>query len=207
MIAIVDLGIGNPPSIQNMFSHVGVPSHITRSLEEIQAADGVVLPGVGAFDAGMRSLHALDLVGPVRDVARSSTPLLGICLGMQLLASSSEEGAMPGLGIVPATFRTFPPKTADHPFPVPHMGWNRMHIERPHPLFEGLDGSGRFYFVHSYHAADVPEDHRLGTTTYGAPFVSAYGKDNVAGVQFHPEKSHLDGMKVLKNFGRWVHGA
>lgn len=206
MTVIVELGVGNTPSIQNMLQHVGIRSELTRNPQVIRDAKRLILPGVGAWDAGCNALVDRELVAPIQQAADDGTPILGICLGMQLLATASEEGNLTGLGLVESKFKRFPRPEDGFPLKVPHIGWNRVLPRRRHPLFDGFEKPGRFYFVHSYYADAVPQDQLLATTDYGVEFASAFGHGNVMGVQFHPEKSHIDGMRLLKNFAKVPHG-
>ena len=178
MIAIIDYGLGNLESVKYALDRLGVPSELTTDAGRILSAEGVVLPGVGAFGRAMVQLHELDLVGPARRAAASGRPMLGICLGMQLLFDSSQEhGLHEGLGIIPGRVVRFPGRLT-----VPHMGWNEVRQRRPSPLFKGIDDGSFFYFAHSYYA--VPEDPAtaIGTTDYGlGGEAGAAGKDSGAG--------------------------
>jgi glutamine amidotransferase len=197
LIAIVDYGMGNLASIANMLRRVGVPAAVTGDPAAIAAADRLILPGVGAFDTGMRSLRERGLVEVLERRARADrVPLLGICLGLQLLARSSEEGSLPGLGWLDAEVVRF----RGEGLKVPHVGWNTVRPARREGLFEGAGAEPRFYFVHAFHLRAGPGAEVLGTTVHGAPFPSAVGAGNLLGVQFHPEKSHRFGMALLRNF-------
>jgi glutamine amidotransferase len=194
-VAIIDYGLGNLRSVIRGLEKAGSAAVITSDAAEIAASDGIVLPGVGAFSEGMEQLGALKetVVAATHDV-----PLLGICLGMQMLMEMSEEhGEHPGLGLVPGNVRRFPRVSG---YKVPHMGWNTLHIERPeNPLFKGFGSDESVYFVHSYYA-DTPLEFTLTTTDYICPFASSIYHRNVYGVQFHPEKSGVAGLRLLKNF-------
>ncbi|MBN2227233.1 MAG: imidazole glycerol phosphate synthase subunit HisH [candidate division Zixibacteria bacterium] len=199
-IVIVSYGLGNLGSIKNMLKKVGFPSVISGNPDDIAAADKVVLPGVGAFDNGMKHIVETGLL-PVlnRKVLEEKTPLLGICLGMQLLAKKSDEGKRDGLGWIDAEVRKF--DFADQPhLKIPHMGWNYVRKTGDLPLTENLDGKTRFYFVHSYHVVCRNTADIILTCDYGGEFTCAVQHDNIMGVQFHPEKSHRFGMQLLKNF-------
>lgn len=202
MIAIVDYGLGNLGSIANMLKVIGERSVITSDPEKIQKADKLILPGVGAFDAGMTQLSERGLISVLQEeTLQKGKPLLGICLGMQLLGRKSEEGTLSGLGLVPfdnIRFRIDPASGLK----VPHMGWDIVRFERKSPLLDGIEGTQRYYFVHSYHVVCDDSENRLMTCDYGYEFVAAVVKDNILGVQFHPEKSHNFGMKLLENFAR-----
>jgi glutamine amidotransferase len=200
MMVIIDYGMGNLGSIHNMLRRLGTEAIVTSDHAAIQSARKLILPGVGAFDHGMENLARLGLIPVLNEaVLAKKTPVLGICLGMQLLSRRSEEGQLPGLGWIDAQtvrFR-FPENSAR--LKIPHMGWNFISPRTTHPLLEGLDNP-RFYFVHSYHVCcDCPE-HVLATCRHGIEFTAAVCKDNILGTQFHPEKSHRFGMALLKNF-------
>lgn len=199
MIAIVDYGVGNLGSILNMFKKIGASAEIVGDPGRLVEADKILLPGVGAFDAGIQSLERSGLRSALElCVCDRKVPVLGICLGMQLMARSSEEGACSGLGWVQADVVRFQPGNSN--LKVPHMGWNLVKAVREDSLINSLPDESRFYFVHSYHVrCDRPEDVLL-ETTYGGSFHSAFCCGNVWGVQFHPEKSHKFGMALLRNF-------
>jgi len=198
-IAIIDYGMGNLRSVQKGLERVGAAAEVTRDAARIEAAAGVVLPGVGAFGACMDNLRAYGLVEPVRRVISRGTPFLGICLGMQLLFEESEEfGPVRGLGIFPGRVVRF----ADRPgLQVPHMGWNQIRKRQDLPHLRGIADGTFVYFVHSYYV--VPADPSLAATSteYGIEFTSAIARDNVFATQYHPEKSQAVGLKILENFG------
>jgi imidazole glycerol-phosphate synthase subunit HisH len=199
MITIVDYGMGNLGSIRNMLKKIGVDSEVTADARSIAAASKLILPGVGAFDAGMDNLERSGLIPALNErVLQARVPTLGICLGMQLMTRSSDEGQRNGLGWVDAESLRFCP--ADASLKVPHMGWNRVLPARSSPLTDGLPEEPRFYFVHSFYVRCRNESDVLLTTPYGDAFHSAFQSGNVAGVQFHPEKSHKFGMCLLRNF-------
>jgi glutamine amidotransferase len=200
MIVVVDYGIGNLGSIANMLRKIGADAVISSAAADIQKADKLILPGVGAFDNGMRNLHDRGLLPVLHErVHEAQVPVLGICLGMQLMTKNSEEGTLPGLGWIDAkTVRfKFAPQMK---LKVPHMGWNTITQKKESSLFSEMHPEPRFYFVHSYHAACERSEDVLAVTPYGYDFVSAFQRGNIAGVQFHPEKSHRFGMRLLKNF-------
>jgi imidazole glycerol-phosphate synthase subunit HisH len=200
MIAIIDYGMGNLGSIRNMLKKVGADSLITADPEIICQADKLILPGVGSFDAGMKNLHDSGFVPVLTEcVMKNKTPILGICLGMQLMTRMSEEGNLPGLGWVDAETIKFAPP-AESKLKVPHMGWNIVHSVKPSPLLTGAEIEERFYFVHSYYVRCRNRDDVLLVTEYDHLFDAAFSCDNIAGVQFHPEKSHKFGMRLLRNF-------
>lgn len=198
MIIIIK-GTGNVGSILNMLKKIGTSATIASDISLIEKAEKLVLPGVGAFDNGMKNLKEQGLIDVLnKKVIREKTPILGICLGMQLLTKSSEEGILPGLGWINA--RTIRFKFDDKNLKIPHMGWNTVHLSKKNSLFKEMLDEPRFYFVHSYHVVCNDEQDILAKTYYGYEFLSALQKDNIMGVQFHPEKSHKFGMKLLKNF-------
>jgi len=202
MITIVNYGLGNLGSIFNMLKKIGFASKITSDLDEIAQAEKIILPGVGHFDRAMERLDQTELRKVLDHKAlKEQVPLLGICLGMQLLTRGSEEGSLPGLGWVPAATRRFR-FAADSPLKVPHMGWNVVHRSSASPLTAGFDGEFRFYFVHSYYVRVDDERHSILKTHHGLEFDAGIQKDNIFGVQFHPEKSHKFGMILLENFMR-----
>lgn len=205
MITIVDYGMGNLGSIANMFKKIGVPTRITGVTEEIAAAEKILLPGVGAFDAAMARINEIGLREILDTKAlKEKVPILGICLGMQLLTDSSEEGELPGLGWIPARTLAFRGRIDTMRYKVPHMGWNVVEKHTLCPLIEGFEQFEeiRFYFVHSYHVLCKDEGNSILRATYGLTFDAAIQKDNIYGAQFHPEKSHKFGMKLLGNFAR-----
>jgi glutamine amidotransferase len=203
VIAIVNYGMGNVGAIRNMLGKIGAAAVITADAHELRSAGRLIVPGIGAFDQGMEKLEHSGLVPLLRDIVFGQrTPILGICLGMQLFARGSEEGGGgEGLGWVDAQCVRFRPPQSLPALKVPHMRWNRVRSLRPCALFDAIDYEEQFfYFVHSYHvvcgdAADI-----VGTTPYGGDFVSVLQHDNIYGVQFHPEKSHRFGMRLLRRF-------
>lgn len=197
MVTIVDYGMGNLGSVLNMFKKIGASAQITSDLNVIAKAEKILLPGVGAFDAAMEKLTGTELRTLLDQKATvEKVPVLGICLGMQLLTGGSEEGKMAGLNWIPAFTYKFPVSMLK----VPHMGWNFVERNRPSTLTEGFGEDFRFYFVHSYCVKVDNEENSILKTTYGITFDSAVQKDNVFGAQFHPEKSHRYGMQLMKNF-------
>lgn len=202
MIAIIDYGIGNVGSVAKAFARLGVPAQLTREAEVIAAADGVVLPGVGAFGDGMANIRAFGLAEVIRQVVRQGTPFLGICLGLQFLFDASEEApGVPGLGILPGRVcRLAPPPGGK----TPHMGWNSLAYPRPSRLLAGLPAGAYVYFVHGYAAVPARQEDVIAVTDYGGPVTAAVERDNVMAVQFHPEKSSAVGMAILQNFKELV---
>lgn len=204
MITIVDYHMGNLGSIRNMLKKIGQEAQITADPALVATAEKLVLPGVGAFDAGIDNLERSGLIPLLnRRVLEDRVPTLGICLGMQLMTRSSEEGTRAGLGWIDAEALRFRP--ADAALKVPHMGWNRVMPARPSALTDELPEEPRFYFVHSFYVRCHDSADVLMTTPFGGPFVSAFQRGNVWGVQFHPEKSHKFGMALLRNFATKVH--
>lgn len=201
MVIIIDYGIGNQGSILNMLKKVGAKAIISSNISDISNADKIILPGVGAFDTGMRNLAQDGLIEVLnKKVIREKTPILGICLGMQLLTKSSEEGNSHGLGWIDAQTVRFKFDKKNTILKIPHMGWNTVQLNKKSQLFKEMFAEPRFYFVHSYHVVCNNKQDILTKTNHGYEFVSSIQKDNIMGVQFHPEKSHKFGMKLLKNF-------
>lgn len=201
MIAIIDYGMGNLRSVHKAFEAVGRQAVVTREAKVIGNASHVVLPGVGAFGDCMANLERYGLVEPVRAAIESGKPFLGICLGLQLLFSESEEfGKHNGLEIIPGKVRRF---HIDPSLKVPHMGWNQVNMQRDCPLFNGIADGSNWYFVHSYYVDPLDKQIAATMTTYGIPFVSSIWKDNIVACQFHPEKSQAVGLQLIKNFGLW----
>lgn len=199
MVGIINYGLGNLGSIQNMLKVIGEKSIISSDINELEKCDRYILPGVGAFDAGMQKLNESGLVDFIKSVTQiDKKPILGICLGMQLLGRKSEEGTLPGLGLIPFDNIRF--RLDDTELKVPHMGWDIVDFKQKNPLINGLEGAQRYYFVHSYHAKCDSQENVLMTCDYGYEFVASVVKENIMGVQFHPEKSHDFGMALLTNF-------
>lgn len=200
MIAIIDHGMGNLGSVQNMLRRIGAPSVRTSDPAEVARADAIVLAGIGGFDGAMGRLEELGLVDVLNTrVLGDRIPVLGVCLGMQLMAHRSAEGRAGGLGWIDAECRRFE-FTQGTRLPVPHMGWEPVTPTRPSPLLEADDPEQRFYFSHSYHVVCRDERDVAATADYGYPFVAAIHRENVLGTQFHPEKSHVFGMAVYRRF-------
>jgi len=198
MIGIVDVGMGNLQSVRKAFERIGRPVRLVATSREIAEADKLVLPGVGAFGRAMQALTERELRTPLVDAVAAGTPLLGICLGLQLLFERSEEhGVHEGLGLLPGEVRRLPATVK-----VPHIGWNELEIIRPGRLLDGVPNREYFYFVQSYYVCPDDGDCVSGMTDYGVPFAAAVEADNVLGVQFHPEKSQGAGLRILENFAR-----
>lgn len=200
MISIVNYGMGNLGSVLNMFKRIGVEAEIVDHAEDLLSARKILLPGVGAFDNAMKRINEGGFLDVLNEKALvEKVPVLGICLGMQLLTRGSEEGILPGLGWIAADTTRFPKQNV---LKVPHMGWNVVHPATPSPLIMNLPGEPRFYFVHSYRVHVDNESDSILKCHYGIDFDAAVQHENVFGAQFHPEKSHKFGMRLLENFAR-----
>lgn len=200
MIAIIDYNMGNLASVRNAFNVLGEEVVVESNPEKLAQYDRIILPGVGAFGDAMEHLKVNGMDEAVREYAQSGKYLLGICLGMQLLFDSSEEfGITSGLGLIEGRVVAFDSSRFHTPLKVPHMGWNRM-LTHGHTLFDGLDDGHYLYFVHSYHALCAQKEDSIGECVYGYEFTSAVARGNVMGIQPHPEKSHKNGLQILKNF-------
>jgi glutamine amidotransferase len=219
-IAVIDYGAGNLRSVAHAVEHVGLPSVVTADAATILAADGVILPGVGAAADTMRNLQERDLVGVVKELVARGTPFFGVCMGLQALFTASEEGGEhPCLDVLPGRVRRFPAATdpiTGGTLSIPHMGWNQVRqvsrpsedgaSGRPHPFFDGIPDGANFYFVHSYYVEPRDPGAVAGETEYGVTFPSVVCRANVMATQFHPEKSGDHGLMLYRNFGRIVRG-
>ena len=206
-ITIVDYGLGNLLSVSKAFARLGAEPLLTTRPEDLAQAEALVLPGVGAFGDGMAGLKSRGLVEPLRAAVAAGRPLLGICLGLQLLFEHSGEApGVPGLGLLRGDVVRFAGRDfgARGGLKVPHMGWNRITLARPHPVFQGLGEGAYVYFVHSYCVAPADAGDVLARADYGGAFCAAAGRDRLVGVQFHPEKSQAVGLKLLENFLAWA---
>lgn len=200
MIAIIDYGLGNIQALVNVYHRLGTAVTVAKTAEELVRADKLILPGVGAFDHAMKLLNASGMRQELDHcVLDKKVPILGICVGMQILAQSSEEGSLPGLGWIDGRVRFFASLPASTAMPLPHMGWNDVEV-REDALFKGLEDGSRFYFLHSYFFDCARPQDAIATAYYGMDFCCAVRAGNVCGVQFHPEKSHHYGTNLLKNF-------
>jgi glutamine amidotransferase len=200
LITIVDYGMGNLGSIANMLKKVGAQAVISSNIEDIETSRKLILPGIGAFGEGMKNLEQRGLIGVLRrKVINEKTPVLGICLGAQLITRRSQEGELPGLGWIAADTVRFS-TSSNGKLKVPHMGWNHVEVAKDDPLLQNLPQEPRFYFVHSYHLLCDDTADVLGWTEYGYPFASVVRNRNVYGTQFHPEKSHKYGLQLFRNF-------
>lgn len=197
---IIDMGIGNPGSIQNMLNKINCTSIISSDPEDIKSAEKLILPGVGSFDSVMKRIEDLQIKELLEDqVIKNKIPILGICLGIQMFTKGSEEGLLPGLGWIDAITVRFS-FSDNQNLKIPHMGWNTMTLHKENLLFAKMQSDARFYFVHSYHIVCQDSTVILSNTHYGYDFVSSIQKNNIYGTQFHPEKSHRYGMKIFENF-------
>lgn len=199
-IIIIDYGMGNLGSIANMIKYLGYKSIITSDLSQIESANKIILPGVGHFDKAMINIKSKGMLDLIKQKAvTDKIPMLGICLGMQLMCNKSEEGSEIGLGLIDAEVKRFS-FFENQKLKIPHMGWNLVEYKKENLIFSSMLENPRFYFVHSYHVVCKNENDVLTTSNYGYDFVSSFVKDNIMGVQFHPEKSHKFGMCLIKNF-------
>jgi len=199
-VHIINYGAGNIGSVVNMIKHIGGNPIVVSNTSELETAKRIILPGVGSFDSGMQKLldSGLKEVLEIK-VMQSKVPFLGICLGAQLCTEGSEEGVLPGLGWIPGRTMQFQFSSGSK-LKIPHMGWNNVEQKKPHPILNGMDERAKFYFVHKYYLAPKNKSDILLSTNYGDKFASALQRENIIAMQFHPEKSHRHGMKILSNF-------
>jgi len=198
VISVIDYGVANVGSMLNMLRRAGAEATVAADCAAIERADRLILPGIGAFDHGVDALSARGFIPSIRRrVLEGGVPLLGVCLGMQLLGRASAEGAAQGLGLIDASCVRF---DSSQGLRVPHMGWAHLSVRREHPLLGRLDATARFYFVHSYHVVCADPGDVLAVATYGEEFTAMIHRRNILGAQFHPEKSHRFGMQLLKSF-------
>jgi glutamine amidotransferase len=201
MITIVDYGVGNIRAFLNMYRRLNIEAKTASTPDELNQASKVILPGVGSFDHAMTRLSESGMRGTLDDLAlRHRVPILGVCVGMQMLGHASDEGQLPGLGWIAGRVRTFQSRPAAGTLAVPHMGWNDVRPVKPTRLFDQLDTGARFYFLHSYYFVCDRQQDQLAVADYGGDFACAANAENVFGVQFHPEKSHHFGARLLQNF-------
>tara|TARA_R110002124_G_scaffold55108_2_gene156053 strand:+ start:16492 stop:17106 length:615 start_codon:yes stop_codon:yes gene_type:complete len=201
VITIVDYGLGNIGAFANVYKRMGIAARIARTADDLAGADRIVLPGVGAFDHAMDLLDSSGMRPTLEDlVVNDRRPVVGICVGMQMLAESSDEGSRSGLGWIPGHVRHFSHAPSNADLPMPHMGWNDVRPSAGQALFVGLESDARFYFLHSFYFECAEPADAAAHTSYGLEFASAVRRGNVHGVQFHPEKSHHYGSALLKNF-------
>jgi glutamine amidotransferase len=201
MITILDYGVGNLTAIANVYRTLGVEFQLARTVDELSDADRLILPGVGAFDTAMVLLEKSGMLGRLHQLAiEEKVPILGICVGMQMLAERSEEGSRAGLGWIHGNVRKFPPENRGRRTILPHMGWNDVRPLSHSPLLTGLEENARFYFLHSYYFDCSSKENILAVSDYDIEFCSIVREGNIYGAQFHPEKSHQCGVQLLKNF-------
>jgi glutamine amidotransferase len=207
MIAIIDYDAGNLASVARAVSHLGYANVITRDVEEIRSADRIIFPGVGAAGSAMTSLKHLGIDAVLHEAFNQRKPMLGICLGTQIIMEYSEENQTPCLGIIPGIVRAFSPDLRDsdgNRLKIPQMGWNRIQPVKDHPVLAGLKETDEFYFVHGFYPEPAHSDHIVGTTRYGIQFASIVGYRNILATQFHLEKSGKPGLALLNNFCQWM---
>ena len=201
MIAIVDYGLGNIAAFASVYNKANIKVSVARTADDLKGASKLILPGVGHFDHAMRLLRQSGMLDALNQmVLGDKVPVIGVCVGMQILARSSEEGELPGLGWIDAHVRAFKSSEIARNMAVPHMGWNDVRPLSPSPLFDALQTDARFYFLHSYYVSCDRQENVLATCNYGADFTCAVRSSNIYGVQFHPEKSHSFGDRLLRNF-------
>ncbi len=205
-VAVVDYGAGNLRSVAKALERSGLRAELCRDPASLRGADGIVLPGVGAFADAARSLRAKGLDETIMAAIEDGRPYLGLCLGLQLLFEESDEhGSTPGFGLLPGRIERFGDRDADgRVLRVPHIGWNTVRFEGSHPMLKGLPPEDRFYFVHSYRAVARDPSQVVGTSDYGGPFAAAVAKDSAFAVQFHPEKSQSSGKHLLDAYSGWI---
>ena len=203
MITLVNYGLGNIQAFANIYNRLNIPVFIANTHDELARADKIILPGVGAFDWAMTKLNESGMRGCLDDIVIvRRRPVLGVCVGMQMMARRSEEGLLEGLGWIDAEVRKFDEAGFTQKTYLPHMGWNDAQPKRTECLFRGLDTDARFYFLHSYYFVCNNPDDVIATTSYGIKYASAVAKNNIYGIQFHPEKSHSNGIQLLHNFAK-----
>jgi glutamine amidotransferase len=202
MIAIVDYGLGNIQAFSNVFKKLNFPHACVSNSADLKAATKIVLPGVGSFDYAMEKLNASGMRETLDEfVLEKKLPVIGVCVGMQMMARASDEGSGVGLGWIPGEVKRLSNLcNANQDFPLPHMGWNNLYYQKEDPLFHGLEANPRFYFLHSYYFQCDSADSILATANYGADFATVIRRENIYGIQCHPEKSHSAGYSLLKNF-------
>lgn len=204
MIAIIDYGLGNLRAFINLYERLNINVKIARIPDDLKEISKIILPGVGAFDHAMMQLNRSGIRDELeKQVLLNKIPVVGICVGMQMLAKSSEEGKLPGLGWIDGIVKLFDASTIPYKTRLPHMGWNTINPVNGIPLLSGFNKESRFYFLHSFYFVCNNEQDVIATTEYGIVFASAVRKDNVFGIQFHPEKSHFNGIQLLNNFSKF----
>jgi glutamine amidotransferase len=203
MISIVDYGLGNVKAFFNVYHRLGITCSIASKKEDFDHTSHIILPGVGAFDHAMRQLELSGMKEALNElVVNKRTPVLGVCVGMQMMGLNSEEGVEKGLGWINVGVKKLKAQINNAPFSLPHMGWNEVSVDGDNPLFRQIDQPASFYFLHSFYVDAYNTKAKIGITSYGFQFASAVQAGNVFGVQFHPEKSHKNGIKLLENFSK-----
>lgn len=203
MITIINYGLGNIRAFVNVYKRLNITAKIAIHPDDLKDADKIILPGVGAFDYAMQLLNSSGLRAELENqVIKNKIPVLGICVGMQMLARSSEEGTLPGLGWIDGIVKRFRPDFQNNITRLPHMGWNTITPVRNNALLEGFDCTSRFYFLHSYYFVCNNEHDVIARSEYGEQFASGVSNSNIFGIQFHPEKSHSNGIRLLENFAK-----
>jgi len=201
MITIIDYGLGNIRAFINVYDRLNIETKVAKTAEDIAGSTKIILPGVGSFDYAMSLLNRSGMRDELeKQVFDNKIPIMGICVGMQILARSSDEGQLPGLGWIDGNVRLFDSTTIPYKTRLPHMGWNSINPRNSIGLLNGFNNESKFYFLHSYYFECENKDHIIATTDYGMKYASAVKKDNIWGVQFHPEKSHGNGVRLLQNF-------
>ena len=201
MITIIDYGLGNIRAFANVYERLNIKTKLAHTADDLRDAAKIILPGVGSFDHAMNLLNNSGMRDELdKQVLINKVPVVGICLGMQIMAKSSDEGKLPGLGWFDAEVKLFDSKSIIFKTQYPHMGWNTIEPAKPSPILEKLDTGSRFYFLHSYYIVCNEQADVLTRTTYGITYASSVNKGNIFGIQFHPEKSHSNGVQLLKNF-------
>ncbi len=201
MLTIVDYNAGNLRSVKRACDKVGLDSQLTQDPDVVVQASKIIFPGVGAAKSAMDTLHRTGLDEALKVAARKGTPILGICVGAQIMLDRSEEGDVPALGLIPGVTRRF--QLADPTLKIPHIGWNQVRVTQPHPLLAGLRAEDEVYFVHSYYLDPTSRAHVYAVSDYGGDFCCAIGRDNLFATQFHPEKSGPIGLALLQRFSHW----
>ncbi|KFD40146.1 imidazole glycerol phosphate synthase [Schleiferia thermophila str. Yellowstone] len=203
MITIVNYGCGNIKAIENVYHRLFIPTKVAKTVKDLVDCQKLILPGVGAFDSAMQKLIDSGMKEKITQlVLEEKVPVLGICVGLQLMAHSSEEGVLPGLAWINATVKKF--QNFQRSLPLPHMGWNNVHLSNPNPLFYGIENDSSFYFLHSYYLECNDKDQIIAEANYGIHYTCTVNNKNIYGVQFHPEKSHRFGIKLLENFAKLI---
>lgn len=201
MITIIDYGLGNIRAFVNVYERLNIKTKVAHSVQDIKDASKIILPGVGAFDYAMSQLNASGMRDELdKQVLENKVPIVGICVGMQMLAKSSDEGKLPGLGWIDGQVKVFDASLIPYKTQLPHMGWNSINPVNDCNLLTGFSDQSRFYFLHSYYFVCNNKENIISTTEYGITYASAVNKENIYGIQFHPEKSHKNGIQLLQNF-------